>query len=211
MTKRLVLFSSPKGKNFEEILDKIFPTEITNKVFAYLPTYAKYLNPEFTEKWQEIADKYNAEFLYLGTDTETDKQSLPLNGKVKMLKRANILVMTGGNTFWLLDYLRKSGLDQVIKDMTKKDEFVISGWSAGAMVLTPTIAIGGLPGRDGGKSAMDENKVGLTDLTGLNLVSFEIFPHYDEEKQKQTLENYRKETTNEVKALTDDEYIVVDL
>jgi dipeptidase E len=203
--KRLVLFSSPKSCDFEEILSKIFPQELENKVLAYLPTYAKYLNQEYTDFWKSVADRFNAEFIYMGIDKGTDKD------KVEMLKKANVLVMTGGNTFWLLDYLRTSGLDKAILEMTKNDDYVIAGWSAGAMVMTPTIAIGGLPHRDGGKSPMDENKVKLSDLNGLSLVDFEIFPHYLESDQKQTLEDYKKETKNEVRALTDDEYIVIDL
>lgn len=201
--KRLVLFSSPKSKNFQEILEKIFLREIKNKVFAYIPTHNKYLNQEFTDFWKKEAEKRGASFQYI--DTLEYKESK------EKLKEANVLLLTGGNTFWLLNKLREAGLDQVIKDMAKKDNFVIAGWSAGAMVLTPTIAIAGLPHRDGSKTPMDENKVKVKDLTGLNLVNFEIFPHYDETTQKKTLEEYRKIASGEVKALTDDEYIVVDL
>ena len=201
--KRLVLFSSPKGKNLGEIIKKIFPSEIENKVFAYLPTHKKYLNEEFADKWKDTARKYDAEFLYIDLEE-------PEDAKDKITK-ANILLMTGGNTFWLLDFLRKTGLYDAIKELYKKPEFIIAGWSAGAMVMTPTIAIGGLPNRDGGSSPMDDNKVGLTDLTAFNFVDFEIFPHYDESLHKKTFDDYNKMKNGKVKALTDDEYIIINL
>lgn len=203
--KRLVLFSSPKGKNFVEILDKIFPKEIENKVFAYIPTHKKYLDQEFTNKWMDIANKYNAEFRYI---------DLLSGNKVKIRERvlgSNIIVMTGGNTFWLLDKLRKTGIFDVIKEIFKKDNFVIAGWSAGALVMTPSIAMAGIPQRIGGKTPFDENKVGLTDLTGLNFVNFEIFPHFDISIHRSTFEEYKKRRNGNVKALTDDEYIIIDL
>lgn len=203
--KRLILFSSPKGKNFEEILEKIFSPEIENKVLAYLPTHKKYLNQEYTDYWKRIADDHNAKFNFIEISSDNPED------QIKKVLESNIMLITGGNTFYLLYHLKKSGIYKAIKDFYKKDEFVISGWSAGALVMTPTIFVAGLPHRDGSKTPMDENKVGLTDLTGLNLVDFEIFPHYDENTQKKTLENYRKETKNEVKALTDDEFIVTDL
>ncbi len=203
--KRLVLFSSPKGRDFEKVIEAIFPGEIDNKVLAYIPTYKKYLDPVFTQKWQNIATLHNTEFQYVDLLKDETKE------EVEKIRNANIIVMTGGNTFWLINRLRETGADKAILEVSQKSDFVISGWSAGAMVLTPTIAIGGLPHRDGSKTPMDENKLSLTDLTGLNLVNFEIFPHYVEEMQKHTLENYKKETENEVKALTDDEYVVIDL
>lgn len=203
--KRLVLFSSPKGKNFEEILEKIFPAEIKQKVFAYVPTHSKYLNDEFTDKWKEIAKKYNSEFRYIDISEQSG------TSEKSKIEGANILLITGGNTFWLLDRLRKTGLDEAIKDFCKKEEYVISGWSAGAILMSPTIEVAGLPHRDGSKTSMDNNKWKLTNLKGLGFVDFEIFPHYEESLHKNTFEEYSKKKNGKVKALTDDDYILIDL
>lgn len=202
--KRLVLFSSPKAKNFEEIIEKIFPPEIEHKIFAYIPTHKKYLDVEFTNKWKSIAKKFDAEFRYV------DLQEQDIDKEKDKVLSSNILVLTGGNTFWLLDKLHKSGLFDVIKDVFKKDDFVIAGWSAGAMIITPSIAMAGAPRRIDGKTPFDENKVGLTDLSGLGFVNFEIFPHY-EDSLKEVADEYKKTTKNEVKRLTNDEYVIIDL
>lgn len=44
--------------------------------------------------------------------------------------------------------LRQSGLDKSIKQFLNKPDFVLSGFSAGALVLTPNIKICNLPGFD---------------------------------------------------------------
>ncbi len=74
------------------------------------------------------------------------------------------MVITGGNTFKLLDNLRKSGLDKAIKEFSNKSEFVLAGLSAGALVLTPTIEVCNLPN-------YDESTVGIDDFTGLNIIN----------------------------------------
>ena len=55
---------------------------------------------------------------------------------------------------------------------------------------------------------MDDNEVGMTDFTGLNLMSFDIFPHYDR-KFEDIIVRYEKGAGQEVKRLTDDDYLVI--
>lgn len=203
--KRLIIFSSPKGKNFEEILDKIFPQEIEKKVFAYLPVEGKNCNHVFTDFWLDMAGRYDAEFIFIDNTSDNPQ------AEKEHLARANILVITGGNTFELLNNIRNTGLDGALLNFVKKDEFVIAGWSAGALLMSPNIEVASLPHRDGSKTPMDNNKWKLSDLSGLGFVDFEVFPHYEEEIHKNTFEEYNKKKNGKVKALTDDDYIVIDL
>jgi peptidase E len=83
----------------------------------------------------------------------------------------------------------------------QKSNCVISGFSAGAVVLSPTIAISRVKGRD-------KNNVGINDLTGLGIIDFEVFAHYSKEWEK-AVANYKKTTRNRVKKITDDDYIVI--
>lgn len=76
----------------------------------------------------------------------------------------------GGNTFKLLNDLRRFEVVDILKDLAHKD-IPIAGGSAGAIILGRTI----MPALCG-----DENLIGLTDLTGLNLISgVDIWCHYD--------------------------------
>lgn len=196
--ERLVLFSQPGGAKFEEILSTIFPVELKHKVLAYMPSDGSNSPQKYTDLWKEIAERHGTEFRFINNAKKNAKD------EAEKLLGSNILLITGGNTFGLLSRLRESGLDRAIKEFAKKNNVVISGFSAGAIVLTPTIEVCNLPN-------YDENLVGLTDLTGLGLVNFEVFPHYDPLKDKNTIESYRHKSPFEVKEITNDDYIVTDL
>ena len=88
---------------------------------------------------------------------------------------------------------------------TQKDQFIVAGYSAGAMVLTPTVRLAAFEPWE------NENAgVGLTNFDALHLVDYEVFPHYSEEV-KNVFDLYRKTTTRLVKPIADDEYILVDM
>lgn len=194
--KRIVLFSTLTESNSKTILEQIFPKEIKTKVFSYVPSSGIEGAELYIEQWRAIAQKFKAQFNVIDNSTYDHKQH------TKLLS-SNIVVISGGNTFNLLRNLRKSGLDKSIKEFVTKPDFVLAGFSAGALVLTPTITVCDLPN-------FDENLVGLDDLSGLGIVDFEIFPHYDEQTQKTILDNYRETTASKVREITDEDYISID-
>jgi len=150
----------------------------------------------YIQQWKDIAKQYSATFNLI------DNSINNIDEKRKLLS-SNILVISGGNTFSLLKDLRASRLDESIKEFSKKSEFVLSGFSAGALVLTPTIEVCNLP-------EFDDNEVGVKDLVSLHIVDFEVFPHY-QESQAVTLESYKKITSNSVVEISEDGYIEIDL
>ncbi len=100
----------------------------------------------------------------------------------------SVLFVAGGNTFYLLQQVRESGFDKVIKKLVDTS-VVYVGSSAGSLLVTPTIAIAGVePG--------DENIPGLTDLTALGLVDFEISPHTPEVMSRESNQKYRETSIN---------------
>lgn len=109
------------------------------------------------------------------------------------LADVDVLWLTGGNTFHLLDQVRKTGFDAWLKENI--DSKVYVGGSASSILMAPTIKIANLePG--------DDNLTGLEDLTGLGYVDFEIEPHCDEARFAQ-VEEYAKTADNPVYALDD--------
>jgi len=98
--------------------------------------------------------------------------------------------------------LRDSGLDKTITEFSHKPEFILSGFSAGAIVLSPTIAVCNLP-------IFDENLVGITDLNGLGIFDFEVFPHYADTLHRKMMEDYRSTTHYPVRELSDEDFIIV--
>lgn len=107
------------------------------------------------------------------------------------LDTCDMLWLSGGNTFYLLDQVRKSGFDTWLKENI--DSKVYVGGSASTILVTPTIKIA-----DG----VDDNTVGLEDFTGLGLIDFEINVHCDAAGLEATGE-YAKQTENKVYALDD--------
>lgn len=203
--KRLFLFSHPMMR--EEFAKFIFPEELKNKRFAYMQTNGLEGYETYGEGWRTYATKNGAEFIVIDNSKRGEDAKLEA---VKILN-SNILMCTGGNTFQLLYNLRESGLFETIQEFAKKDEFVLAGFSAGAIIMTPTIEVGNQPAGTDPDDLIDENIPGITDLTGLGIVDFEVYPHYDESVDRQNFENYKNITPNEVKAISNEEYILIDL
>ena len=91
--------------------------------------------------------------------------------KIKFLStisQCDIIYVSGGNTFYLLNELRKSRVWQAIKNAVKAGKIYI-GESAGAIVAAQDTRYATL---------MDENSPNMSDFTGLNLVDFFTVPHF---------------------------------
>ncbi len=92
---------------------------------------------------------------------------------IKICKESSVLFITGGNTYRFLHALKVNGGIKLLQDFVTRGGLLI-GFSAGAMLTTPSIELAGYPSTD-----PDINDVDLRDLQALGLVKYEIFPHYD--------------------------------
>ncbi|HSX15056.1 MAG TPA: Type 1 glutamine amidotransferase-like domain-containing protein [Candidatus Saccharimonadales bacterium] len=117
------------------------------------------------------------------------------------LDPVDIVFVSGGNTFYLMEETRKSGLgDWLSKNIATK---VYVGVSAGSIMATPSIAVAEID--DG-----DENAVGLTDLTGLSFVDFEVSPHTPEFVSVEANNEYATKIDRELYLIDDESAIKVD-
>lgn len=99
-----------------------------------------------------------------------DEKPSPL--QIRAALKADIVYLAGGNTFYFLKALRKSGLLGFLSEYAEGGG-ILAGLSAGAHILSPHIGLAGVRGLD-----PDENEVGLRDLRALGLAPFEILPHF---------------------------------
>lgn len=85
------------------------------------------------------------------------------------LKKNDFIFISGGNTFFLLQELKRTGTDQLLKEEVNSGKLYI-GESAGAIVASPDI---------GYSAEMDqpEKAPDLKENTGLGLVDFYTVPH----------------------------------
>ncbi|WP_088011558.1 Type 1 glutamine amidotransferase-like domain-containing protein [Gottfriedia acidiceleris] len=88
-------------------------------------------------------------------------------------EKYNIIYINGGNPFYLLHHIRKSGADLIFKRLSNKNVIIV-GVSAGAVVLGPNINVVNY-------FTPQLNIVETKDLTGLEMTNKMIFPHYDRE------------------------------
>jgi len=195
--KRVILFSDLTENNTENILSQIFPVDIPNKVFSYMPSGGVKNAQDYIAQWEVIAHRHGAKFNIIDNALHSHEDQ-------RKLLESNILLISGGNTFNLLRNLRKSGLDQSVKEFVMKRDFVLAGFSAGGIVLTPTIEVCTLPN-------FDENITGLENFVGLDIVNFEVFPHYEKHLHESILSEYQKTAKNRVRAITNEDYISINL
>lgn len=107
------------------------------------------------------------------------------------LAAADVIFVSGGNTFYLLERARESGLMDWLKDNLEGKVYV--GSSAGSILAAPTIAVSGVRGAD-------NNINNLQDLTGLGLVDFEFIPHAISFFPEEDMEAYAKSSKYDVYA-----------
>jgi dipeptidase E len=88
----------------------------------------------------------------------------------KLMKDADAVCVTGGNTYYLLEHMQKCNFKTLITAYLESGGLYI-GCSAGSVVMCPTIDFIG--------DMDDKNDANITEYTGLGLVQFNIMPHID--------------------------------
>ena len=140
------------------------------------------------EETKFLVDEAKEVFESLGMEVE-DLEISKLNEKTikNKIEKANYLYVGGGNTFYLLQELKRKNLIDFIKNRVNFGMTYI-GESAGAIITSKDIEYNYL---------MDDKTIAkdLKDYLGLNLVDFYVVPHLNEfpfeESAKQTVEKYK--------------------
>lgn len=119
-------------------------------------------------------------------------------------KNIDLILMAGGNTFYLLDQIRKSGFDQLLPRLLNNGLIYI-GSSAGSIVCCPTI--------ESARKFDDPNEASnLKNYEGLNFFNQAIIPHAQKQKYAERIKQTIREMTQndlEVMTLTDDEAVLI--
>jgi len=116
-------------------------------------------------------------------------------------KDADIIYLLGGDTFYMLERLRKNNFKDFLTRYNSKDKIFVS-ISAGTIIAGPNIKIA-----EWGSEA-DDNYVHLKDLTGLNLTNTAIYVHY-EDRLKHEIDDFKKIADYPVETVKDGEALVI--
>jgi len=195
-------------------MKKLFLTSITENVLnnfplligkkpeetkvAFIPTAADpYEDKSFVktdkEKWLDLS--YDLKEVDLKNKDQEDLR--------REFYDRDVIYLSGGNVFYLLQEAKKCGLKNVIKDCFGKGK-IYAGASAGAAITGPSIEIL--------KTIDDPSEASkLENFTAFNFVDFIILPHFNygkyREKYKKIINEYDR---FELEPLDNNEAIFVD-
>jgi len=159
--KNMMLVSS--FKDVASIFEK-FAGDVKGKTVTFIPTASVVEKVNFFVKsGRKALEKMGLIVEELEISTATADEI------VNKLTKNDYIYVTGGNTFFLLQELKKSGTDKIISEQIEAGKLYI-GESAGLMVVAPNIEFA--KGLDSIKKAPE-----LEDMEGLGLVEFYPVPH----------------------------------
>jgi len=194
--KTLLLTSS--GMQMREEIVKLLQKPAYDITVAFISTAAKPLdNLDFLKKdWTIMRDELGFNVEEVDIDGKRESEVM------KLIEMKDIIFVEGGNAFYLLNAMRKCNFERIMRKLLKEGKVYI-GSSAGSIVAGRTI-----------KTAewLGDNKkiVKFRGYKGLNLVPFDVFPHYQAEydaiiKKKLPFKWQRRK----LKIITDEQAVLV--
>lgn len=159
------LFLASSFSEVASLFPKFAGEEIKGKRVTFIPTAS------LVEEVRFYVDDDRKAFEELGIIVEELEITTASPDKIlEVLNRNDYIFVSGGNTFYLLQELRRKGADILITEQIRAGKLYI-GTSAGSIILCPDIEF---------VKEMDYNHTApeLQSFTGLNIVDFYILPHY---------------------------------
>src|SRR3954451_6770341 len=155
-----------------------------------------------------------AALIEVGLQAEHLDLRMYFNKEAWLRERVNqfgALWVSGGNVFVLRQAMKLSGLDIILNELNKTDDFLYGAYSAGVCVLSPSL--------DGYQIVDDATSAPYPELSeviweGLGIIDSTFLPHYKSEHSEASsidkeLE-YCKERGISYKALSDGEVIIIE-
>lgn len=174
--------------------------DFVGKKAIFIPTAGDpYDNKDFIEADRIALEKYGLDVVEMDIKNKNEEEIR------KAIVGADIVLVAGGDTFYLMAKLKENGADKVIKDFIEKNGIYI-GSSAGSIICCPTIE---------GAEEFDNPNLAkeLDNFDGMGVFKDVIIPHTQKEKY---FERIRRATERleskgyKVYPLTDDDVLFFD-
>ena len=174
--------------------------ELTGKRAIFIPTAGDpYENKDFVEADKIALQKYGIEVTDLDLRNKTEEE---VNESLAM---ADILLVAGGDTFYLMEKLKEGGADRAIKNFISRGGIYI-GSSAGSIVCCPTI--------EGAEKFDNPNLApNLENFNGMGIFNEVVIPHTQKEKYFERVKETTEKLTSKgfkVHHLTDNDVLFFD-
>ena len=181
------------------IVKKFLNEKTESKKILFIPTPT---NVDEYKKYIHLTQKVFEDF---GYEVENFDISVFSEETVKeKISETKIIFVSGGNTFYLLQELKKKNLISYLREKIENGLLYI-GESAGSVITAPNI---------GYADIVDDKALAteLNDYTGLNLVDFYVVPHFEEEpfveSSRKVVELYKDKL--DLKVINNKEVVLVE-
>ena len=168
--------------------------EDTSAVF--IPTAA---NVEVGDKEWLITDLTNLNNQHFKALDIADISALPKEIWLPKFQAADVLFFEGGNTYYLMEWINKSGLKELLPELLKTKVWV--GVSAGSMVTNKDLSL------KISQMIYEEDLDKTEIMSGLNYVDFYFLPHlnshYFTKLRKETIEKVIEGITEKIYVMDD--------
>ena len=157
--------------------------DLAKKKAIFIPTAGDpYDNRDFVEADRIALEKYGLDVVEMDVKNRSEEEIR------EAIDGADIVLVAGGNTFYLMEKLKKSGADKVIKEFIEKGGMYI-GSSAGSIICCPTIE---------GAEEFDDPSLApkLDNFDGMGIFKDVIIPHTQKKKYFERI----KKTTEKLKS-----------
>ncbi|MBP9820191.1 Type 1 glutamine amidotransferase-like domain-containing protein [Candidatus Woesebacteria bacterium] len=197
--KLLLTSSGLTNPSLISALEDLMGKSAAGARLAFIPTAA---NVESGDKSWMIDDLYRCKNAGFEMDI-VDISALSKEIWLPRLQSAEVLLLGGGNTFHLMHWVKKSGLQEELPELLQTRVYV--GISAGSCIAGPTI-FNSVQNLFGEKYELDIRE-------GLGLVNFHLIPHlnspYFEKITEENLREASKDMAEPVYAVDHDSAVKV--
>ena len=197
--KLLLTSAGFTNKSIAKACEELTGKPLKELKLVFIPTAA---NVEEGDKDWLVDDMYRAKELFKETDI-VDISAVEKEIWEPRIKAADVILVGGGNTFHLMDWLEKSGLENMLPELLKTRVYV--GISAGGIACTPSLKFLHIFYPD-----IEPDK----EARALGFVNFHIRPHLNSpwfpKARVEILEEMAKELKEPLYAIDDQSAIKVD-
>lgn len=159
------LFLSSYFKEVSHLFEDFVSEDLKGKTVTFIPTAS------LVEKFKFYVETGRKALKKMGlTIDELEISTATYEEISKKLQQNDYIYVSGGNTFFLLQELKRTGSDKIIIEQVNLGKLYI-GESAGSVVVAPNIEF--VKDIDNYQKAPD-----LNSFNSLGLVDFYVVPHY---------------------------------
>ena len=174
--------------------------DLVGKKAVFIPTAGDpYDNKDFVEADKIALEKYSLDVIEVDIKNKSEEEIREAIGE------PDVILVAGGDTFYLMEKLKESGADKVIKEFIKNGSVYI-GSSAGSIICCPTI--------EGAKEFDDPSLAPkLNNFDGMGIFKDVIIPHTHKEKYFECVKRATEKLESKgykVYPLTDDDVLFFD-